>query len=90
MHMETAIFCVYGIWLLVGYIIKLYKYLIEVSQTRDGGNKTKTNFHCPRHQMETFSAILALCAGNSPVIGELPITKASDAELLYFLWSAPE
>ena len=25
-----------------------------------------------RHQMETFSALLALCAGNSPVIGEFP------------------
>ena len=25
-----------------------------------------------RHQMETFSALLALCAGNSPVLGELP------------------
>ena len=37
-----------------------------------------------RHQMETFSALLALCAGNSPVI---PPTKASDAELWCFLWS---
>ena len=25
-----------------------------------------------RHQMEKFSALLALCAGNSPVIGEFP------------------
>ena len=25
-----------------------------------------------RHQMETFSAILAICAGNSPVTGEFP------------------
>ena len=25
-----------------------------------------------RHQMETFSALLAICAGNSPVIGEFP------------------
>ena len=25
-----------------------------------------------RHQMKTFSALLALCAGNSPVIGEFP------------------
>ena len=25
-----------------------------------------------RHQMETFSALLAICAGNSPVPGELP------------------
>ena len=25
-----------------------------------------------RHQMKTFSALLALCAGNSPVTGEFP------------------
>ena len=25
-----------------------------------------------RHQMETFSGLLALCAGNSPVTGEFP------------------
>ena len=35
-----------------------------------------------RHQMETFSAFLALCAGNSPVIGEFPsqrpVTRNSD------------
>ena len=28
-----------------------------------------------RHQMETFSALLALCAGNSPVTGELPAQR---------------
>ena len=28
-----------------------------------------------RHQIETFSALLALCAGNSPVPGELPAQR---------------
>ena len=28
-----------------------------------------------RHQMETFFALLALCAGNSPVTGEFPAQK---------------
>ena len=28
-----------------------------------------------RHQMETFSALLALCAGNSPVPGEFPVQR---------------
>ena len=28
-----------------------------------------------RHQMEIFSALLVLCAGNSPVIGELPAQR---------------
>ena len=35
-----------------------------------------------RHQMETFSALLALCAGNSPVTGEfpsqMPVTRSFD------------
>ena len=34
------------------------------------------------HQMETFSALLAICAGNSPVPGEFPaqrpVTRSSD------------
>ena len=33
------------------------------------------------------SALLALCAGNSPVTG---LTKASDGELWCFRWSAPK
>ena len=38
-----------------------------------------------RHQMETFSALLALCVGNSPVW----LTKASDAGLwcFFFNWA---
>ena len=28
-----------------------------------------------RHQMETFSALLAICAGNSPVPGEIPAQR---------------
>ena len=40
-----------------------------------------------RHQMETLSALLALCAGNSPWI---PLTDAGDADLWGLLWSAPE
>ena len=33
-----------------------------------------------RHQMEAFSALLALCAGNSPVTGEFPSQRTSDAD----------
>ena len=29
-----------------------------------------------RHQMETYSALLAICAGNSPVTGEFPAQRA--------------
>ena len=38
-----------------------------------------------RHQMETFSALLAFCAGNSPVTGEFPpqrpVTRSFDVFL---------
>ena len=41
--------------------------------------------------METIFASLALCEGNPPAGHQwIPLTKASDAELLYFLWCAPE
>ena len=43
-----------------------------------------------RHQMETFSALMAICMGNSPVPGQFDRTKTSDAELWCFLWLAPE
>ena len=31
-----------------------------------------------RHQMETFSALLALCGGNSPVTPQRPVTQSFD------------
>ena len=41
-----------------------------------------------RHQRETFSALLALCAGNSPVTGEFPaqrpVTRSFD--IFFDLW----
>ena len=42
-----------------------------------------------RYQMEIFSALLALCAGNSLVTGEFP-SKRPVTELWCFLWPAPE
>ena len=43
-----------------------------------------------RHQMETFSALLALKCGEFIRRRWIPHTKASDAELWCFLWSGPE
>ena len=37
--------------------------------------KTHSHISWWRHQMETFSALLAICAGNSPVSGEFPAQK---------------
>ena len=46
------------------------------------GNIKKNIFSWWRHKMETFPALLALCAGNSPVTGEFlsqrPVTRSFD------------
>ena len=38
-----------------------------------------------RHQMETFSALLAICAGNSPVPGEFPAQRPVTRALMFYL-----
>ena len=38
-----------------------------------------------RHQMETFSALLAICAGNSPVPGEFPTQRPVTRRLIFTL-----
>ena len=38
-----------------------------------------------RHQMETFSALLALCAGNSSVTGEFPAQRPVTRTLIFSL-----
>ena len=43
-----------------------------------------------RHQMETFSALLALVCGEFTGHRWIPLSKATDRELWCFLWSAPE
>ena len=37
-----------------------------------------------RHQMETFSALLAICAGNSPVPGEFPAQRPVTRSFVVF------
>ena len=43
-----------------------------------------------RHQMETFSALLAFCAGNSPVTDDFPAHRPVTPSFDFVLWSAPE
>ena len=42
-----------------------------------------------RHQMETFSALLAICAGNSPVTGEFPAQRpvTQSFDVFFFMWA---
>ena len=51
---------------------------IYIRQRFIGYTRAETVNHFPwwRHQMESFSALLAICAGNSPVTGEFPAQRA--------------
>ena len=42
-----------------------------------------------RHQRETFSALLAICAGNSPVSGEFPTQRAVTLSFDVFVYLHP-
>ena len=54
--------------------------------TLNGCVSSTTEISWWRHQMETFSALLAICAGNSPVLGEFsaqrPVTRSFDVFFL--------
>ena len=50
-------------------------YWIFVTGSLHKGPATRKAFPWWRHQMETFSALLAICAGNSPVSGEFPAQR---------------
>ena len=45
---------------------------LPLSSHSDNGSNFRIYQPWWRHQMETFSALLAFCAGNSPVTGEFP------------------
>ena len=64
---------------------KLYEYSLQHSKCREISWSFVPHFGIRhgalsdpwwRHQMETFSALLALCAGNSPVPGEFPAQRS--------------
>ena len=48
------------------------QYWMDPSRYRQMHDRADTLTAWWRHQMETFSALLALCAGNWPVTGEIP------------------
>ena len=54
------------------YVIFVVKYVIFLNRHQANNNHI---FAWWRHQMGTFTALLALCAGNSPVPGEFPVQR---------------
>ena len=93
-NQNTDIFVSLGLVELVGNIS------LPVAQTRNSVCANNDHYWKPtfdftlilwrRHQMETFSALLAICAENSPVPGEFPaqwpVTRSFDV----FPWSESE
>ena len=57
----------------------------DVLATHGAGLVTVMGSAWWRHQMETFSALLALCEGNSPVTGGFPSQRSVTWELWCFL-----
>ena len=62
------------------FVLNIYRCLVRV--TKQSGRSQQTHIYILRqthawwrHQMETFSALLAICAGNSPVSGEFPAQR---------------
>ena len=43
-----------------------------------------------RHEVETFFALLAFCAGNPPVTGEFPAQRLVTRNFDVFFWFEPE
>ena len=51
---------------------KMVAILSQPQYVKTRSSRVYTSLPWWRHQMETFSALLAICAGNSPVPGEFP------------------
>ena len=53
----------------------MHFYDIDAQDAVGGGFFDEKHFTWWRHQMETFSALLAICAENSAVTGEFPAQR---------------
>ena len=77
-------------WWLVKKFVNTYHY-IQLHPPLQYPSSYKTMVVCNecsswwRHQMETFSALLAICAGNSPVPGEFPTQWPVTRSLMFSL-----
>ena len=57
------------------YAVNLMQKISMIGQNSKEYNMMKHELSWWRHQMETFSALLAICAGSSPVTGEFPAQR---------------
>ena len=68
-------------WYLVIFLLETLQFICNMLQYMGRYTPSPATYiNCVRitwwrHQMETFSALLAICAGNSPVTGEFPAQR---------------
>ena len=77
-----------GIWTLENSITKLFSVVTITAIVATDLIRTtcwKEGLTWWRHQMETFSALLAICAGNSPVTGEFPARRPVTRSFMFSL-----
>ena len=83
---KPMLFCASWIKCYDGDILNLVKYhLAEISSVPEVKHTGSALHPWWRHQMETFSALLALCAVNSPVTGEYPSQRLWRGTLMFSL-----
>ena len=69
--------------MMIGHVIQIYT--VEEMQPLVKYDMYLTKFTRWRHQVETFSALLALCAGNATVTGEFPTQNQWRGALVFSL-----
>ena len=72
---ESMYIFVFQLPFLVNFFTEIYVTIIDEFQKTTMNCCVLTLIPWWRHQMETFSALLAICAGNSPVHGEFPAQR---------------
>ena len=97
MYMSMEAVLKYGVWLQVLYVVYVLYYLVRRAGVYVIVLLASSSINyaplCAiptwwRHQMETFSALLAFCAGNSPVTGDFPAQGLWTLD--FFFQSVPE
>ena len=75
-YLAFAVYC--QIWIVLNWITRVFLQPTSIAPQR------LSHMLWWRHQMETFSALLAICAGNSPVTGEFPAQRPVTRSFEFF------
>ena len=68
---------------ILGMLVNKFRYWLS-SKPTESMSESLESFEWLCHNMETFSALLALCKENPPIIGGFPSQRATNTDLWYF------